>query len=199
MNKNIILAILAIIIAVIVYDAYSSVETGSTIFYRLFATALAGLFLGFIVVTSILPAISQKAVDFAYSGTQEAPEQDSLHDARACVAQGDYDGAIVAYRKALEKEPENRLAWTDLAKIYAEKLSQPELAIATYREAYADHEWPEDDAAFFLFRISEWQIDDCEDREACIATLEEIRLKFPETRHSANAMQQLRQLGIESS
>ena len=201
MNKKIILAIIGIGIAFLVFRTYTthSAEAAEDALSRLGVTALAGLYLGYLAVTYILPALSEKASDFVYSDTQEVVEQDSLHDARALMAQGDYEGALVGYRAAVTKEPENRLAWTDMAKIYADKLEQPTMAIETYREAHANHEWPVEDAAFFLFRISEWQIDECEDRDACVATLEQIREAFPETRHSANAMQQLRQLGIEQS
>jgi len=50
------------------------------------------------------------------------------------VAQGEYEQAAEAYRQALDKEPDNRLGWTDMAKLYVEKLEQPELAVEAIRE-----------------------------------------------------------------
>jgi len=196
MTIKIILGVIGAIIAYFLYESYNGATAAST-FPRLISTICAGLYIGLLSVFYVLPALSQKAAQSMYSDANETVEKDLLHDARAHVAQGDYENAVVSYRKAIIKDPSNRLAWTDMAKLYAEKLEQPQLAVASIREAYDEHEWAEEDAAYLLFRISEWQLDDCEDQEAGAATLAEVIEKFPSTRHSANAMQQLRQLGYE--
>ena len=178
-------------------SAYSGPLDQETMFARLFSTLAAGIFLGLLAIFYVLPALSQKAAMSMYADSNEAPEQDILQAARAFVAQGEYDQAVVAYRQALEKEPDNRLGWTDMAKLYVEKLEQPELAVSAIREGIDGHEWDEEDGAFLLFRMSEWQLNECEDQEAGAATLSEVMEKYPSTRHSANAMQQLRDLGYE--
>ena len=203
MKKEIILGIIGIPIAIMTYRAYTVVDpnaaVGTSIMLRFGATVLAGVYVGLLAVFYLLPIFSNKVTDMVFSDNGIAAEPDSLSKARGLVAMGEYEEAIKEYNNALEHEPDNRLAWTDIAKIYADKLEQPGMAIATYRTAFNDHEWEEDDAAFFLFRISEWQIDDLDDRFTAIETLQEIIAKFPGTRHSANATNQLRQLGIEPS
>lgn len=196
MASKIILGTIGAIIAYFLIQAYTNPDTAA-VFAKLFSSLAAGIFLGFLGIFYVLPAISQKAAQSMYSDSNEKAETDILHDARACVAQGDYENAVVAYRQALIKEPSNRLAWTDMAKLYADKLEQPQLAAASLREAYDEHEWSEEDGAFLLFRVSEWQLDECEDQDSGIATLKEVMKAYPSTRHSANAMQQLRQLGHE--
>jgi tetratricopeptide (TPR) repeat protein len=194
MAIKIILGAIGAGVAYFLFQSYSGTTNIST-FLRLLSTICAGLYVGLLGVFYVLPALSHKAAQSMFSDSNEKSEQDLLHGARALVAQGDYENAVAAYRKAIIKDPSNRLAWTDMAKLYADKLEQPRLAVASLREAYEEHEWKEEDATFLLFRISERQLNDCEDQEAGAATLSEIIEKFPSTRHSANAMQQLRQLG----
>jgi tetratricopeptide (TPR) repeat protein len=196
MATKIILGLIGASIAYYMYDSYTDPDPNAT-FSKLLSTICAGLFFGLLAVFYVLPALSHKAAQSMYADANEAAEQDGLQEARALVAQGDYESAVVAYRKSLIKDPSNRLAWTDMAKLYAEKLEQPQLASSSLREAYDEHEWSEEDGAFLLFRISEWQLDDCQDQEAGAATLKEVIEAYPSTRHSANAMQQLRQLGYE--
>lgn len=169
--------------------------------YRLLITLAVGIFLGFLAIFYVLPVISQKAAQSMYDDSGAEPDQDILQDARAFMAQGEYDQAVVAYRQALEKEPSNRLGWTDLGKLYGEKLEQPKIAAAALREAFDAHEWEEEDGAFLLFRASEWHLDHSDDhsesQEAGCAILVEIMEAYPKTRHSANAMQKIRKLGYE--
>ena len=197
MFVKITLGIIGAFIGYQIISAYSGPLDEETMFPRLFSTLSAGIFLGLLAIFYVLPALSQKAAMSMYADSDEAPEQDILQAARAFVAQGEYDQAVVAYRQALEKEPDNRLGWSDMAKLYVEKLEQPELAVSAIREGVDGHEWDEEDGAFLLFRMSEWQLNECEDQEAGAATLSEVMEKYPSTRHSANAMQQLRDLGYE--
>jgi len=196
MFVKITLGVIGAFIAYQLIAAYTD-PAEEAVFARLFSTLAAGIFLGLLAIFYVLPALSQKAAMSMYADSNEAPEQDILQAARAFVAQGEYDQAVVAYRQALEKEPDNRLGWTDMAKLYVEKLEQPELAVSAIREGIDGHEWDEEDGAFLLFRMSEWQLNECEDQEAGAATLSEVMEKYPSTRHSANAMQQLRDLGYE--
>ena len=201
MTKNIIIAIVGLFALYLLFTAFTLEETSykplTISLYKLGASIFAGLFAAYLFMTFILPVIGDKTSQMILGDNNETVEEDAFRPARALVAQGEYEEAIVAYRVALIKEPENRMGWTDVAKLYAEKLEQPNLAIATYQEAITAHEWPEDDAAFFLFRISEWQINDLEDSASGIVTLQEIRAAYPESRNSANAGQLLRQLGVE--
>ena len=199
MKSKITYGIIGVVAAFLLYNLISAYSgpLEDTMFSRLFSTLATGIFLGLLAIFYILPYLSEKAAMSVYADSGEAPEPDVLSEARALVAQGEYDQAVVAYRQALEKEPDNRLGWTDMAKLYVEKLEQPELAVSSLREGIDGHEWDEEDGAFLLFRLSEWQLDDCEDQEAGAASLTEVMEKYPSTRHSANAMQQLRDLGYD--
>ncbi len=196
MAVKIIMGALGAGIAYIVYEAYGDSSNEAT-FSRLFSTIFAGFYIGVIGVFYFLPALSHKISQSMFSDSNQKSDQDLYNKARAFMAAGEYERAVVAYRRALIKDPSNRVGWTDLAKLYAERLEQPQLAAACLREACDEHKWEEEDAAFLLFRLSEWQLDDCNDKQAGAATLTEIIEKFPGTRHSANAVQQLRQLGYE--
>ncbi len=203
MIKTIIKTIVGLLILYIIYSAFTLDEgSGKPLeisLYKLGASIVGGLYLAYSFATYIMPIISQKTSQMILSDNNETVQEDPFRLGRVLVTQGEYEDAIVAYRGALANEPENRMGWTDVAKIYTEKLEQPALAVATYREAIPAYEWQEDDAAFFLFRISEWQINDLNDQTSGIATLEEIRAAYPESRNSANAGQLLRQLGVEPS
>ena len=196
MAIKIILGFIAALIGYFLYKSYTGTSDEST-FMRLLSTIFAGVYIGLLGVFYVLPLVSQKAAMSMYSDSNQKADPDLLNEARSLTSQGEYEAAVTAYRKAIIKDPSNRLAWTDMAKLYAEKLEQPGLAAASLREAYDEHEWEAEDAAFLLFRVSEWQIDECQDKEAGSVTLSEIIKTFPDTRHSANAMQKLRELGYE--
>lgn len=203
MTRNIINAIVALIVLYLLYTAFTLDEISykplEISLYKLVASIVAGLFFAYLFITYIMPIISDSTTNLIMGDNNEKVADDPFRLARALMAQGEYEDAIVAYREALAKTPEIRMGWTDVAKIYLDKLEQPNLAIATYREAITAHEWTEDDEAFFLFRISEWQMNELEDPASGIATLEEIIANYPDTRNSANAMQILRQQEVEPS
>ena len=200
MKKGIILGVIGLLVVwmlIAVYTGDSEGQSQGTSDVASFgATLLAAVYVGFLFIAYILPIFTNKVANMVFSDSGEDAEPDILSVARGLVARGEYDEAIASYNSAIAKEPDNRLAWTDIAKIYADKLNQPEMAVATYQRAAEAVEWQDDDSAFFLFRISEWQADELNDSNAAVATLEEIIKKFPETRHSANAMNQLSKLKL---
>ena len=196
MGVKIVLGILGAVITYFVYESYNDPSNEGQ-FSRLFTTMFAGFYVGMLGVFYFLPALSHKISQSMFSDSNQKSDQHLLNKARSLMAQGDYEAAVVAYRRALIKDPSNRMGWTDMAKLYAERLEQPHLAAACLREACDEHKWEEEDEAFLLFRLSEWQVDECCDRETGAETLREIIRKFPNTRNSANAIQQLRQLGYK--
>ena len=158
------------------------------------ALMLAGVYLGVLFVLYILPTITDKATS-AVLDSNELVETDSLHDARAAYARGEYEEAMDVYRSVVDDDPYNRLPWVEIAKIQHDNLEDPEAAIATLREALESHEWPINDAAYFMGRLAEIYHEDMEDDESCIIILEQMIELFPETRHSANVTHRLREMG----
>ena len=146
---------------------------------------------GIVFVLDILPRIAHKATHAIYDSA-EMVERDVMHDARALFAQGEYEKAIDAFRKAAAAEPSNRFPWVEIAKIQKDNLHDPAAAVATISEAVQSQEWEVEDAAFFLFRLVELYDEAMQDRANATVILNQIVELFPETRHSANALHKLR-------
>lgn len=151
---------------------------------------------GILLAVYALPALAHKFTHAVYDSGEVVKEDDAMHDARSLVAQGDYEGAILAFREAAQQEPENRLPWVEIAKIQRDNLEDPQGAVETLRECLANHPWKENDAAFLLFRLSEIYEGDLTDRESAAVILQQVIDQFPQTRHSANARTKLHEWGM---
>jgi len=171
-----------------------SIEGQKTFNGILLAFLSAGL-LGILFVFQVLPAIAHRFTHAVYDSA-EMVEEDPMHDARSLVAQGDYEGAITAFRAAAAADPMNRLPWVEIAKIQKDNLEQPLAAITTIRYALETQEWQVNDAAYFLFRLAELYDEHMSDRASAAAILQQVIDQFPETRHSANARHKLHDWGL---
>ena len=169
-------------------------EISGTLFQKMGASVALGVYLACVCVMYVLPAISEQISGLFYANPHHIAEEDVMRDARAFVAQGEFEGALAAYRHAAREEPENRLPWVEMAKIQVEHFKAPGEAAAIYAEALERREWPASDAAYFMFRISELQIEELDEKEAGIAALEQVVELFPGTRHAANANTRLEEL-----
>jgi tetratricopeptide (TPR) repeat protein len=161
---------------------------------RLAVCLVVGIYSGAMFLAYGLPAIVQRATTEMY-GSGEEVENDPMHDARSLVAQGDYAGAIEAYRAVAAEHPDDRFPWIEMSKIQNTNLEDPDAAIATLKEGLEAHEWTVNNAAFFLFRIAGIYEEEKEDMDSTVQLLQQIVELFPETRHSANATHRLRDLG----
>ncbi|MEO1836543.1 MAG: tetratricopeptide repeat protein [Akkermansiaceae bacterium] len=149
---------------------------------------------GIVFVTYLLPSVVHRFTHMFY-GSNEEIETDPMHDARALFAQGDFEGAIAAYRGVAAEQPENRFPWVEMAKIHHDNLENPEASIKTLREALESYEWRMNDAAFFMFRLAELYEEDKQDMVTATGILQQVVDTFPDTRHAANATHRLRELG----
>lgn len=194
--------ILHILVFLVVAGIIAAVFTGSgeddgtRAIMQLPALLLGGFYVGILFVLYILPAITEKATS-AVLDSNELVERDPLHDARAAFARGDYEEAMEVYRSVTDADPYNRLPWVEISKIQHDQLEDPAAALNTLQSALESHEWPVNDAAFFMGRIAEIYLVDLEDRESSITILRQMIELFPETRHSANATHKLREMGVE--
>jgi tetratricopeptide (TPR) repeat protein len=175
-------------------QAADSAENSKTFTGVLLAFLTAGL-VGIIVVVEVLPAIAQRFTHAVYDSAEEV-EADPLHDARAKVAQGDWEGAIEAFKLAAVADPLNRLPWVEIAKIQLDQLEQPAAAVQTLRHAVEDHEWQENDAAYLMFRLAEIYDTEMHDRVSAGAIMQQVMEQFPESRHFANARHKLHEWGM---
>ncbi|BCU76074.1 tetratricopeptide repeat protein [Luteolibacter sp. LG18] len=160
----------------------------------LLAFLTAGL-VGVVVVVEVLPIVAHRFTHSVYDSGEEV-EADVMHDARSKVAQGDYHGAIEAFKIAAQNEPMNRLPWVEIAKIQRENLEDPAAAIQTIRTALEGQEWELNDAAYLLFRLAELYDEDNKDRMTAASILNQVMEQFPNTRHSANARHRLHEWGL---
>ncbi|MFT5883387.1 MAG: tetratricopeptide (TPR) repeat protein [Crocinitomicaceae bacterium] len=195
MVKPIILGTVGVGIAFLVKYVYET-SSDEDIFFRLAVTVLAGLYAGLLFLIFVLPAISDGIARLMFSDPGGAAENDdAMREARSLQAQGDYVGAVESLRQVVTEDSQNRLAWADMAKIQMVQLEDAEGALAMLVEALSGCEWEVDDAAFFMFRISEVQLENMDNRDAAVQILQQVCATFPESRHSANATHQLRELG----
>lgn len=187
----IIFLIVAGVVAAVFFNTDSDDDTSAVM--QLPALMLAGVYVGVMFVIYVLPAITDKATT-AVLDSGELVERDPLHDARAAYARGDYEEAMEVYRRVADEDPYNRLPWVEISKIQHDNLEDPESSIATLRLALESHEWPINDAAYFMGRLSDIYLEDIHDQDACVAILNQMIEIFPETRHSANATHKLNEI-----
>lgn len=163
---------------------------GERVFSGILLTFLSAGVVGILFVVYLLPFFAQRVTHAVYDSAEQV-ERDSMAAARSLLAQGDYHGAIEAFKEAAVVDPLNRLPWIEIAKIYKENLEDPAAAIETIRHALERQEWEANDAAYFLFRLAELYDKVNGDRASAIAILNQVVEQFPGTRHSANATHRL--------
>lgn len=169
-------------------------KAGEASFKGILFTFLAAGVLGVMFVAFVLPALANKLTHAVYDSGARI-ERDPMSDAHSLLAQGDYQGAIEAFRLAATKDPLNRLPWVEIAKIQRTQLKDTDAAIPTLRHALESQPWQENDAAFLMFRLAELYFEDRQDTATAAAILQQVIDEFPETRHSANARHKLNEWG----
>ena len=163
---------------------------GGKIFNGILLTFLSAGFVGIFVVVHLLPFFAQRVTHAVYDSGEKV-EKDVMHAARSLLAQGDYEGAIAAFKLAAAADPLNRLPWVEIAKIQKTNLGDAAAAIQTIRHALESQEWELNDAAYFLFRLAELYDEVEGDRATAVSILNQVVEQFPGTRHSANASHKL--------
>lgn len=171
-----------------------SITSGKTLQGILLAFVTAGM-VGIIFVIDILPTVAHKFTHAVYDSGEEV-EEDPMHDARALLAQGEYEQAVEAFKDAASSDPLNRLPYVEIAKIQRDHLHNPQAAIETLRRAIEGQEWGMSDAAFLMFRLAETYDESLDDRTSAAAIMQQVADQFPETRHSANARHKLHEWGL---
>ena len=168
---------------------------GQRIFNGILLAFLCAGVCGILFVIYVLPVIAHRMTHAVYDSAEEA-EPDPMHDARSLLAQGDYDGAIEAFKLAAGQQPLNRVPWVEISKIQKDHQHDPMAAIQTIRTALEGQEWEINDAAFFLFRLAEMYDESANDRATAVTMLKQVIEQFPETRHSANARHKLHEWAV---
>jgi tetratricopeptide (TPR) repeat protein len=163
---------------------------GEKVFSGILLTLLGAGVIGIVFVSILLPVFAQKLTHSVYDSGEQV-EKDVMSTARSLLAQGDYAGAIEAFKEAAAADPLNRLPWVEIAKVQKDHLHDSGAAIQTIRHALESQEWEVNDAAYFLFRLAELYDEVEGDRASAIAIMNQVVQEFPGTRHSANATHKL--------
>lgn len=171
---------------------------GEKTFNGILLTFLGAGLVGIVFVVYLLPFFAQRVTHSVYDSA-EMVEQDVMHTARSLMAQGDYQGAIDAFREAAAADPLNRLPWVEIAKIQKDNLEDAPAAIQTIRHALESQAWEVNDAAYFLFRLAELYDEVEGDRASAIAIMNQVVEQFPGTRHSANASHKLHEWSMQDA
>ena len=152
-----------------------------------------GLILGLLIVKYVLPAFGDAVGTLVYSSGEKVQPIIS-RKAAAKVAQGDYEGAIAEHEKSLSEDPTQTYPIAEIAKICADLLHDPRRALNVLQKHLDAREWPEEEAAFLLFRMVDVHWHQLSEFTAARQILEKIFTLFPNTRHSANAHHKLKEL-----
>lgn len=167
---------------------------GARTFNGILLVIFSAVLLGALFVVFVLPAWAGRVAEGVYGSTAELDDT-AGREARSLLAKGDFHGAMEAFRK-WAAESGDRVPWMEIAKIQRQHLEDPRSAVATLYEALAAKDWPEDDEAFFLFRVADILNEDAGEREQAVAVLQRVIREFPEGRHAMNAKHRLREWGV---
>ncbi|WP_395743297.1 tol-pal system YbgF family protein [Prosthecobacter sp.] len=160
---------------------------------KLVFVILLGLAGGLLAVKYLIPWLGDVMGEAVFSSGEKV-EQDHMTKAAARIAQGDYQGAIEHYEKMLEDKPDDPFPVAEIAKVYAERMHDPQAALKALEDHLQSKDWPVDDAAFIMFRIADVHLTQRHDFETARDMLEQIIGNFPNTRHSANAHHRMSEL-----
>lgn len=153
---------------------------------------LAAVVTGAVVLKWVAPMVGDKIGESFYDAPEKA-EMNPTQKAIALITRGNYSGALEAFRKITEDEPQNRFAVVEMAKLLHDKLGHPEAAVEVYEEA-ATRDWPEDDKCFFLLKLADLHATDRQDFARARHFLEQVQSEFPGSRHAANAHHKMREI-----
>lgn len=186
MNRHLVIRICIVAIVLLVlsllWNSFKEADDGMKLVIVFVISGVGGILL----VKFVLPWIGDAMGEAVFS-SGEVSEQDEMTKAAACMSQGDYPGAIGHYEKMLEDKPDDPFPVAEIAKVYAERLHDPDAALRVLSQHLQSKDWPVDDAAFLMFRIADVQQNHRHDFDGARDMLEQIVTNFPNTRHSANA------------
>ncbi|WP_395748041.1 tol-pal system YbgF family protein [Prosthecobacter sp.] len=193
MNQALIIRIcvitLAVLLLALLWNLMKDMGDGGKLVFMIFIGLIGGL----LAVKYVIPWVGDMMGEAVFS-SGERVEQDKMTKAAACIAKGDYPGAIEYYEKMLEDKPDDPFPVAEISKVYAERLHDPQSALKALEEHLQSKDWPVDDAAFIMFRIADVHLTHRHDFETARDMLEQIIGNFPNTRHSANAHHRMSEL-----
>jgi lipopolysaccharide biosynthesis regulator YciM len=135
------------------------------------------------------------AVGEAMLSSAEESGTDPYMKARGKVAIGDYEAAVAEFREIAKDNPEDRMPVVEIVKLYLDRLHDTNNAELTLENAIRQEHWAPDDAAYFIFRLIDLiQEHHSDDQDRVVNLLQKVMRRYPDTRHSANAIHRLRDI-----
>ncbi|MGB8355336.1 MAG: tetratricopeptide repeat protein [Chthoniobacteraceae bacterium] len=165
---------------------------GTRVMILFLGIVFIAIIIGATVAITIVPAIGESVGSFFFSPNEQI-EKDAHADAMAKIAQGDYEGAIEEYRAALEKNPEDTHAISEIVHLYCDKLDDPNSAEEILTEAL-EGEWPPEQSAFLCSRLVDVYWNHEGDGESATHILHQIIETMPDTKYAANATHRLHEI-----
>ncbi len=130
-------------------------------------------------------------VEYTRAVTSHTPQTHAA--AREALARSDYATAIDEYRKVIEFNPDDALAYSEISRAACEHLGDPGVAAATLEEALC-REWPQEDAALLCMRLVDvyWHFQ--RDAASSRALLVQLKEAMPGTQYAADAQKRLHEI-----
>ncbi len=152
---------------------------------RFLGIVALGIGVGVVIAATILPDLGERIGAFFYDSGEKL-EHDPHKDAVALVNQGDYVAAIHAYKKIVEKNPEDLHALSEVVRIQCEKLELFDDAVE-YLEGHLSGDMEPERYAFLAERLVDVHWLYRKDAQSAIPLLQQIIESLPETKYAANA------------
>jgi len=158
-----------------------------------FAILGLGAVTAFVFCVSFLPLLGEFLGNFVFT-PNERIERNPHAEALSKIAAGDFAGAVEEYRAVYDDNQDDLLAATEIARIYCEKLNDPESAMAFLVEAHSLSDRSPEDDAFLSNRLVDVLWLHMRDGIRARAILIKIAEDMPETREAANALHRLQEI-----
>lgn len=196
MGRNIIYVIVGILLLACFVGVNFWTQNSTAIVRFVSFTAvgvLFSLFVAVLFINLVLPRLVERGVGLLLDQRDEpvvVEDEDDEHRARCLVAQGKYAEAAATYLQVARSNPHECYAWVEASRLYESKLKDYNEAIAVLKEAIEAHEWPLDDVAFLMFRMSD-VLHKHNAPQHARTVLMKIVETMPNTPHEAHARQKL--------
>lgn len=156
------------------------------------AVVLVGTIAGSLVVFTLLPKLGEAMGNVVFQ-PNERIEKNPHAGALAALARGEYEAAVHEYEQVYAGDHEDTHALSEVARIYCEKLHNPDAAAASLEQGLEGELTPED-AAFLSARLADVYWNYRRDIEGARALLLQVTELMPGTRYSANAAHRLQEI-----
>jgi hypothetical protein len=154
MNRELIIRLCIVVLALLIAAMLSGSDQGGERWHEAGGFIVLGVTGGILMVKFVIPWIGDAMGEAVFSSGEQV-EQDEMTKAAACISQGDYPGAIEPLRKDAGGQADDPFPVAEIAKVYAERLHDPQSALHVLSDHLQSKDWPVDDAAFIMFRIAD--------------------------------------------